>query len=428
MSNHLAVAATTRTLAHLLDRELTEDFAAAHAVPGRPDANVGNADPQARIFLYRVEPNAAWRTTALPSRSPTGQVYERPQIGLTLHYLVTFVGNEALQEPQRILGSVMRTLNSRPVLTRTEIEAMVAAAVLEDPASPMALADLAEQPEVVRVSPLPLTLDELSSLWSSFFQTPYQLSVAYEASVVVLTADDLPTRSLPVRERQIFTTTMLRPTIGAAEAEDGLFHPVQVGTTLVITGNQLQGDDMTVVAFGGIEVVPDPALVTGARIEVEVPADARAGAVGLRVIHRRAMGDPPQPRLAGQSAAFPVVVQPRITTAADVHDLDIDAETGLRSGGITVSVEPMVGSRQMVTLFLNAVPSGTGQSFVFEDERRDGPGDPDETADLDIAFAGVPAGDYLYRVTVDGAETPLEVGAAPGPTEGQYVGPVVSVP
>ncbi len=428
MSNHLAVAATTRTLAHLLDRELTEDFPAAHALPGRPDANVGNTDPQARIFLYRVEPNAAWRTAALPSRSPTGQLHERPQIGLTLQYLVTFVGNEALQEPQRILGSVMRTLNSRPVLTRGEIEAMAAAAVLEDAASPMALADLAEQPEVVRVSPLPLTLDELSSLWSSFFQTPYQLSIAYEACAVVLTADDLPTRSLPVRERQVFTTTMLRPTISATTAADGPFHPIQIGTTLVITGNQLQGDDVTVVAFGGVEVAPDPAQVTGARIEVQVPADARAGAVGLRVIHRRPMGHPPQPRLAGQSAAFPVVVQPRITTAADVHDLDIDAETDLRSGGITVSVEPPVGSRQMVTLLLNAVPGGTGRSLVLEDERRDGPGDPHETADLDIAFVGVPAGDYLYRVTVDGAETPLEVDATPGPTEGQYDGPVVTVP
>jgi hypothetical protein len=188
MGNHLAVAAVTRTLTHLLDGELAQDFAAAHALPGRPDVDATEGSgPQARIFLYRVEPNADWRSNVLPTRSPTGQ---EPQIGLTLQYLVTFVGNEALQEPQRMLGSVVRTLGARPVLARSEIEATVAAAVAEDPQSPLAMVDLMEQPELIRISLLPLTLDQLSALWSSFFHTPYRLSVAYEASVVLLTAGD----------------------------------------------------------------------------------------------------------------------------------------------------------------------------------------------------------------------------------------------
>jgi hypothetical protein len=188
MGNHLAVAAVTRTLTHLLDGELAQDFAAAHALPGRPDVDATEGSgPQARIFLYRVEPNADWRSNVLPTRSPTVQEL---QIGLTLQYLVTFVGNEALQEPQRMLGSVVRTLGARPVLARSEIEATVAAAVAEDPQSPLAMVDLMEQPELIRISLLPLTLDQLSALWSSFFHTPYRLSVAYEASVVLLTAGD----------------------------------------------------------------------------------------------------------------------------------------------------------------------------------------------------------------------------------------------
>lgn len=429
MSNQLAVAAATRTLARLLDQDLVRDFTGAHAVPGRPDVTAtDDSDPQARIFLYRVEPNTAWRTSALPSRSSSGQVYERPQIGLTLHYLVTFVGNEALQEPQRMLGSVMRTLNARPLLTRAAVEEMVAEALLEDANHPMGLADLAEQPELVRVSPLPLTGDELSTLWSSFFQAPYRLSVAYEASVVVLTSDDTPTRSLPVRDRRVFTTTMLRPVIHQAEAEDGPNGPIQVGTTVVITGRQLRGEELTSVAFGGVEVTPAPEEVSGTRIEVDAPTGVRAGATGLRVVHRRSMGEPPQPRLAGQSPAFPVVIQPRPLSAGVVHDVEVDAETGLRSGGVTVRVQPPVGRRQQVTMLLNAVPGGTGQSFVFEDDRRDGEGDPEETADLDVPFVGVPAGSYLFRVTVDGAETPLTVDTTPGPTEGQYDGPTVVVP
>ncbi|MGY1829090.1 Pvc16 family protein [Geodermatophilus sp. SYSU D01180] len=432
MSNHLAVAAATQTLVELLDDRLKRDFDAAKVVPARPDATAtDDADPEVRLFLYRVEPNPSWRNTAVPTRSPTGQLYQRPQIGLNLHYLLTFVGNEAQLAPHRMLGSVVRTLEAVPLLTRARIEATIAEVLAQAPDHPLGLSDLAEQVELVRVSPLPLTVDELSTLWSSFFQAPYRLSVAYEACVVLLTADETPTRALPVRERRILATTVLRPVIGRAVADGPPSSPIRAGTTLLITGNQLRGEEITVVAFGGVEVTPDPQDVSGTRIEVQVPAQVRAGVTGLRVIHRRLMGEPPRPRLAGQSSVFPVVIQPRLLplAAGAVHDVQTDSETQLRSGGLAVSVEPPVGSRQQVTLLLNAVPGGTGRSFVFEDERRDAEGEPDQTVDLDLPFVAVPAGDYLIRVTVDGAETVLAVDTTPGsPTEGQYVGPAVTVP
>jgi hypothetical protein len=66
----------------------------------------------------------------------------------------------------------------------------VAAAFAEYPQSPFAMVDLMEQPELININPLPLTLDRLSALWSSFFHTPYRLSVAYGASVLVPTAGD----------------------------------------------------------------------------------------------------------------------------------------------------------------------------------------------------------------------------------------------
>lgn len=431
MSNHLALAAATRTLTQLLDAQLTRDFAGAHVLSGRPDAAANDdSDPEVRLFLYRVEPNASWRTAGLPARSSSGQVYERSQVGLTLHYLLTFVGNEASLEPQRMLGSVVRTLNARPLLTRPEIEHMVAAAAAENPAHPLALSDLAEQPETVRLSPLPLTLDELSSLWSSFFQSPYRLSVAYEACVVVLTADEQPTRALPVQKRALFSTTITRPSVSRVVAKDAPSGPIHPGTAVVVTGTQLQGDELTVVALGGVEVTPATTQVSGNRIEVDIPDDVRAGVNALRILHRRQMGEPPTLRLTAQSAISPVVIQPRLLAPAPTaHDVQVDADTGLRSGAITVHVEPSVGDRQQVTVLLNAAPGGSAGSFVFEDERRDTDGQPELTSDLHVPFAGVPAGTYLLRVAVDGAETPLITDTTSGsPTEGQYVGPTVVVP
>lgn len=431
MSNHLAVAAATGTLAQLLDNQLARDFAGAHAVPGRPDdAALADANPEVRVFLYHAAPDPSWRNRDLPTRSSTGQLYEKPQLGLILQYLLTFVGNESRFEPQRMLGSVARTLSSRPLLTRLDIEDMIQAAIAADPNHPLAHSDLAEQPDIIRLSPMQLSLDDLSSLWSSFFHIPYRLSLGYQASVVVLTADDTPVQALPVRRRGLDTEVILRPAIIQAAAAEGPLAQVQTGTLLEITGSQLRGSESTTVAFGGVEVAPAGDATTSNRIRVTVPAGVRAGANALRILHRRTMGDPPSLRFAGQSNVFPLVIRPQLQplSAGAVHDVSTNPQNQQRSGRITVTLDPPVGNRQQVTLLLNTVPGNQGRAFVFEGERRDGPGDPDETMDLDLPFHGVPAGTYLIRVAVDGAETPLVTDMTSGsPTEGQYIAPVVTI-
>jgi hypothetical protein len=42
------------------------------------------------------------------------------------------------------------------------------------------------QIENVKLTPISLSLEELSNLWSVFFQVPYALSVAYEAAAVLI--------------------------------------------------------------------------------------------------------------------------------------------------------------------------------------------------------------------------------------------------
>ncbi len=108
----------------------------------------------------------------------------RPQAALDLHYLLSFYGDDAQLEPQRLFGSVVRTLHTFPVLTPDVIKAVVDAASATPPIHPaLRESDLAEQVELVTLVPLPLSLDELSDLWSTFVQAPYALSIAYQASV-----------------------------------------------------------------------------------------------------------------------------------------------------------------------------------------------------------------------------------------------------
>src|SRR5262249_53697071 len=142
----------------------------------------GVPDVGVNIFLYEIAPNAVLRNTDLPTRSGNGQAaVQRPTAALDLHYLMSFYGKDKLGA-QRVLGSVVRHLHSHPLLTRKMVQN-----TLTDPLySYLATSNLADSVEPVRFSPLSLSLEELSKLWSIFFQTTYALSTAYCASAVFI--------------------------------------------------------------------------------------------------------------------------------------------------------------------------------------------------------------------------------------------------
>ncbi|WP_456429130.1 Pvc16 family protein [Rhodocaloribacter sp.] len=201
MSNFLAIATATATLQQLLLESLGVDVPGALATTLRPDnarlSAAGNYG--VNIYLYQAAPNAAWRNADLPTRDASGRLSRRPKMALDLHYLLTFYGDEENLQPQRILGSVARTLHARPVLTRAMIQSAIDAAVSVDPGHFLADSDLAGEIERVKFTPIPLSLEELSKLWSVFFQTPYALSMAYLGTVVMIEAEETPSLALPVQ-------------------------------------------------------------------------------------------------------------------------------------------------------------------------------------------------------------------------------------
>jgi hypothetical protein len=194
MSNYLAVATVTAVLRDILQG------AAGAAVPGatvttrRPEAvnDGGQNEPVVNIFLYRVAPNAAWRNTDIEIRYPDpqtpedharGRVEKRPQVPLNLSYLFSFYGNELELEPQRLLGSVVSAIHAYPRLPPEAIRGTVGR---ERHLCESDLAFQVAQIENVKLTPISLSLEELSKLWSVFFQVPYALSVAYEAAAVLI--------------------------------------------------------------------------------------------------------------------------------------------------------------------------------------------------------------------------------------------------
>jgi hypothetical protein len=214
MSNVLAVATVTAGLQLVLQGPADEVVPGAVVTTDRPDSRQQvPPTPGINVFLYHVQPNPSLRNTDLPTRAPDGgRVLRRAQAALDLAYLLTFHGDEAELQPHRLLGAAVRTLHERPVLARDVLTAVVAAASADPPTHGfLSGSDLAEQPERVTLTPIPLDLEDISHLWTMFAQTPFVLSVAYRASAVLIDGLDEPLPVLPVRTPKLVVRTGVDP-------------------------------------------------------------------------------------------------------------------------------------------------------------------------------------------------------------------------
>ena len=426
MSNARAVATVTAVLRDLLRPTVQGAVPGATVTTERPakiQDGDGDGDTRVNLFLYQVTPNTAFRNTDLGTRRPDGSLAQRPKIGLDLHFLLSFIGDEAEQEPERLLGAVVSTIHARPQLDRDTIRATITAATAGDPSHFLGTSDLAEQVELVRLTPIALNLEELSKLWSVFFQTPYCLSLAYVASVVILEAEVTPAPSLPVRARTLGGELLRAPRLESAEPLAPAT-AIEVGGTLVLRGEHLRGDD-TQVRIGGELVRPDPANVSDSTIRLalaEPPfaADSlRAGIVAAQVVHRRWLGIPPEPHGGVESNAVALVLRPRIRRVADVPQVTLSAEVADPGGAfrdLTVTMQTTVGARQRVEILLNQSGGSKAFALALPDRAADG------TA-LATRVQGLVAAEvYRVRVRVDGAESLLESNAQ------GFTGPEVTVP
>ena len=396
MSNFLAVATVTATLQRELQSAIGIDVAGATATTVRPDApGHGVPDVGVNIFLYEIAPNAAVRNRDLPTRSSNGQdAVQRPAVALDLHYLMSFYGDDDLGA-QRVLGSVVRHLHSQPLLTRKMIQDSVQAH------SFLATSNLADAVDFVRFSPLSLSLEELSKLWSVFFQTTYVLSAAYRASLVFIEEEVTPITALPVRERQVFVVPFQQPFIENVDPQI-----IASGAILTIHGQNLRGDE-TKLKFGDALVTPASTDVTNEQIKVALPPALQPGVRTAQVIHDFKFGTT-QDHRGFESNVAPFILQPKITTA-----LPISIAHG---GTLTLDLAPPIGRNQSVALLLNS--DATNYSIPSEKPLSD----PATSIDFEILASAV-TGDYFVRVRVDGAESSLEV----DPNTLEYIGPKVII-
>ncbi len=422
----------TETLRHLL----TE--AAARAVPGldarvgRPQASTnGSEEPGINIFAYQVNPNPAWSNADLPTRNSAGTLTRRPQIGLSIDYLFSFRGPETELVPELLLGSCVSRLHAQPLLRQEQIERVIHPP--EQPPHPILQdSDLANQIERVKLTQLPLSLEELSKLWSVFFQIPYMLSVAYQASVVLIEEEIEPAApALPVRDRRIFVRPFRQIWIERVESSAGPDSPIHADSTIRILGNALGGDNVE-VNIAGEALAPEQVLSREITVNLGNLTSPRAGILPLCVVHHISED---APHLRFESNVVPLTVSPRILitplvfTPAVANDPTTPGVDESAPPTVHLELFPAVATRQRVRLFLNelldpdAPPSTASLSYVIESEPVE-----EATAELSVAARDVEARTYLARVQIDGAESPLTFDDnEESETFGRYIGPTVQV-
>ncbi len=432
MSNFLAVATATATLGRALQGPVGSEVPGATVTTvrpqGQPPQNSG-----VNVYLYQVSPNAAWRNSDLPTRASDGRLVERPRVALDLHYILSFYGDEAELEPQRLLGSVVRTLHARPLLTRQMVSDTIG-----DPAFPfLAGSNLADEIERVKLTPGVLSLDELTKLWSVFFQVPYALSVVYQASVVLIEPEVTPHRSLPVRERNVYAVTFRRPRIERVLSSSGTGEPVTdqpilADHTLVLEGKMLRGQ-VTRVRIAGAEVEPQEVgetritvdLTRLADVETQRPVKVRAGVQGVQIVQRIPMGTPPAPHRGFESNVAAFVLRPSIIKDGNgnyevtVDNIE-DDEDGTKKATVTAKLRPEIGQRQRVVLWLDEYQPAASQAraYSFGAEFRAA-----DTDTVRFRVSRVVPGEYLVRVQVAGAESPLDLDTdRTSPTFNTYIG------
>jgi Pvc16 N-terminal domain len=412
MSNYLAIATVSAALQRILQATIQQDVPGARVTTVRPD-NSGSGVPEVgvNIYLYQATPNPAWRNQDLRTRRPKGELIKQAQAGLDLYYLMTFYGNEIELEPQRLLGSTVRTFVDNPILTPEVIRETVNNSTF----SFLAGSTLEQQVERVTIVPHSMNTEDLSKIWSIFFQTPYVLSFAFMGGAVLIEGNKGSGRPLPVRRAEFYTTPT-QAIISQVLPEGRANQPIDITTNLTIRGKQLQGE-CTVIKIGDAKVSPQKVSENEIQLDLSLlstqeASSLRAGVQSLQILHPITKGTSSELERAFGSNVVPFILCPRIAADVVVTNLENTGEDGFYAAQLRVQIDLTVSVRQRVLIFLNErVFSGdvsqmrsNPAAYIFPANSRN-----EDSKTVVFSVTDVKAGMYLVRVQIDSAESPLEV-------------------
>jgi hypothetical protein len=355
--------------------------------------------PQVNIFMYHIGLNSGWRNVGLPELDASGRRIASPPLALDLNFLISAYGPNEL-DGEILLGWAMQVVHEQQVLTRDLVQTALNA-IRTRPGAPVedqrvGLTTLADQAELIKLSPQSLSTEEVYRLWPAF-NAHYRATAAYLATVVLIQRQRATRVALPVQVRNILVQPMERPVI--EDVSPGL---VATGQQLVITGRHFLGDNPadTVVVFDDGTTVPLD-TVQDTTVRATIPATLLAGVRGVQITRQVRFGSPGDPHQGVQSNLASFMLLPTIVTPP------ANTQVGTT---LTLAISPAVGRRQRVAVLI-------GNRLIELDPR---PSSAPATSTslafpIPADFTPVPAPGATLRLRIDGAESRIQPNPAPPP-------------
>jgi len=312
----------------------------------------------------------------------------------------------------------MQLLHETPVLSRAQLRTVLGApspvdgSIVPSPFGPLSALDLADQVELIKITPITLTTEDLSKMWTAM-QARYRPTMAYMISVVLIqvaggarTAPPVLTRG-PEDRGPVALAAPFPSLTGVRPAASDLLPAMRLGDDVLVTGTNLDAQGTPVAVFentrAGLvaEITPPPAA-SSKSLTVHIPAiadDADAmhqWAVGLYTVALR-VSRPKVPTWI--TNGVPIALAPLITVSpltAPAGDIDL-----------TVTCTPRLRAEQEAHTSLlfggRAVVPGTIAT----------PGDQTQPTTLTFTVPAVAAGQHLVRLRVAGIDSVPVIIAGP---------------
>lgn len=416
MSSPLAIAAVTAALKDLLndgfiDHDLSSigSFSVTAIPPDR--ISTGQNEPnQLNVFLYQVTPNLGWRNVGLPSRDGAGTRLTNPPLALDLHYLITAYGAQDMNA-EILLGYAVHLLHETPVLSRAQLRTAlggvspVDGSILPSPFGALSAADLADQVELIKLTPVFLSTEDLSKIWTAM-QSRYRPTMAYTASVVLIQSDASTASAPPVLRRgpedrgpaaRQDAPPALRKVRPAAS--DSL-PAMRLGDDLLLDGSNLDGGATLRVVFEE----------TRSRLPAQQIDVAAGGSASQQTVHLPSVAELPAAAASWAAGSYAVSLQVQRPGVAAWSTNAIPIALAPR-----ITVSPLQAAPGDIELTVTCVPrllpaQEAGTRLVFgtrsvAPKAIGTPADPASPTWLSFTVPAVEAGEYLVRLRVDGIDS-----------------------
>ena len=423
MSNALAISGVTAVLQYYLTgvySGLSALFGGTVTISSQaPDilqnafSSGGTTQNQVNLFLHQVTHNPAWRNVDLPSLAADGKTQlKNPPLALDLHYLLTAYGSYDWQA-EALLGYALLLLHERPVISRNEVrDALNSVTSIHLPqlATALATSGLADQIEMIKITPATLGREEMAWLWTAL-KADYRPTFPFQVSVVLMYQPANVVFALPVMKR-VVQAVPVTPAAILEVVPPNTQSAALPGDTVTVTGEFLAGASQVTLMNQrlGIQRVVTlvPASVTNTSFTFPVPnspATFPAGFYELSVQFLDTAG-----KIVQTTNTLPIAIAPAVQPLASVTAVS-NVINGVPGTLVSLTCNPDVQPTQNVSLILSGA-AAPAKDFTSV------------TNALSFQFTPpLPSGLQLIRLQVDGVTSLVTWQKSPL----AFTGPMVTI-